>query len=88
VCALRRRSDYGVVQSEDIESTYFEVVGRVIDPTTVHMLACVNLGSDLGMPPPVSSVFNLISTFSLDMKLVNDTIELIHDPRFYSKMFC
>jgi len=24
----------------------------------------------------------------LDMKLVNDTIELIHDPRFYEKMFC
>jgi len=24
----------------------------------------------------------------LDMKLVNDTIELIHDPRFYTKMFC
>ncbi|KAF8183111.1 replication factor A protein 3 [Pholiota molesta] len=23
----------------------------------------------------------------LDMKLVNDTIELIHDPRFFSKMF-
>ncbi|KDR80058.1 hypothetical protein GALMADRAFT_242278 [Galerina marginata CBS 339.88] len=23
----------------------------------------------------------------LDMKLVNDTIELIHDPRFYQKMF-
>ncbi|PPQ79715.1 hypothetical protein CVT25_003284 [Psilocybe cyanescens] len=24
----------------------------------------------------------------LDMKLVNDTIELIHDNRFYQKMFC
>jgi len=24
----------------------------------------------------------------LDMKVVNDTIELIHDPRFYKKMFC
>ncbi|KAF8884884.1 replication factor A protein 3 [Gymnopilus junonius] len=24
----------------------------------------------------------------LDMKLVNDTVELIHDPRFYHKMFC
>ncbi|CAA7264300.1 unnamed protein product [Cyclocybe aegerita] len=24
---------------------------------------------------------------NLDMKLVNDTIELIHDPRFYSKIF-
>jgi hypothetical protein len=23
-----------------------------------------------------------------DMKLVNDTIELIHDQRFYEKMFC
>jgi replication factor A3 len=24
----------------------------------------------------------------LDMKLVNDTVELIHDQRFYRKMFC
>ncbi|KJA25649.1 hypothetical protein HYPSUDRAFT_134608 [Hypholoma sublateritium FD-334 SS-4] len=53
----------------DVLDTFIEVVGRVINPTTVQMLACVNLGSDL------------------DLKLVNDTVELIHDPRFYSKMF-
>ncbi|KAF8960304.1 replication factor A protein 3 [Flammula alnicola] len=59
-----------VASNADITDTYIEVIGRVTDSTTVQMLACVNLGSDL------------------DMKLVNDTIELIHDPRFYAKMFC
>ncbi|KIM46902.1 hypothetical protein M413DRAFT_265199 [Hebeloma cylindrosporum] len=59
-----------VLKNEPIESTFLEIIGRVIDPTTVQMLACMNMGSDL------------------DMKLVNDTIELIHDPRFYTTMFC
>ncbi|KAF8155599.1 hypothetical protein B0H34DRAFT_798760 [Crassisporium funariophilum] len=52
-----------------IVDPYIEVVGKVMDASTVQMLACVNLGAEL------------------DMKMVNDTIELIHDPRFYSKMF-
>ncbi|KAF8817062.1 replication factor A protein 3 [Phlegmacium glaucopus] len=54
----------------NIVDSYVEVVGRVVDATTVQMHVCINLGDNL------------------DMKLVNDTIELIHDPRFYSKMFC
>lgn len=28
--------------------SYVEVVGRVVDATTVNMLACINLGDDLG----------------------------------------
>lgn len=71
--------------------SYVEVVGRVIDANTVHMLASINLGDDLG------KLFFLFFRFTIylrflfhipDMKLVNDTIELIHDPRFYKKMFC
>ncbi|KAJ6547552.1 hypothetical protein B0H19DRAFT_953877 [Mycena capillaripes] len=48
---------------------YFEVIGTVLNPTTIKMHRNVNLGNDL------------------DMDLVNDTINLMHDPRFYSKIF-
>ncbi|KAJ7461849.1 replication factor A protein 3 [Mycena galericulata] len=48
---------------------YCEVVGSVVDPTTIKVYKCIPMGSDL------------------DMKLVDDTVKLIHDPRFYSKMF-
>ncbi|KAF9467878.1 replication factor A protein 3 [Collybia nuda] len=51
------------------EDGYLEVVGNVLDATTIKMLSYTILGQDL------------------DMKLVNDTIELIHDPRFYTRMF-
>jgi replication factor A3 len=57
-----------------------------MDPTTVQMLACINIGSDLGMF--LCRLFYVILQLCVDMKLVNDTIELIHDPRFYTKMFC
>ncbi|KAJ7472289.1 replication factor A protein 3 [Mycena galericulata] len=49
--------------------TYYEVLGSVVDPTTIKMYQCTPMGTDL------------------DMKLVDDTVKLIHDPRFYSKMF-
>ncbi|TFK34446.1 replication factor A protein 3 [Crucibulum laeve] len=52
-----------------MSDTFVEVIGNVVDATTIKMMGCVNLGSDL------------------DLKLVNDTIELIHDPRFYKRMF-
>jgi replication factor A3 len=73
--------------------SYVEVVGRVIDANTVQMPAFINLGDDLGELLPTFSVYDSLmilfaSIHILDMKLVNDTIELIHDPRFYTKMFC
>jgi replication factor A3 len=75
-----------------MSDTYVEVVGNVVDATTIKMLGCINLGSDLGEFPS-SELFlcrGVVSSLHwiIDMKLVNDTIELIHDPRFYSKMFC
>ncbi|KAJ7709916.1 hypothetical protein B0H17DRAFT_1029785 [Mycena rosella] len=48
---------------------YFEVIGSVLDGTTIKMFRSVNLGIDI------------------DMALVNDTINLMHDPRFYDKIF-
>ncbi|GLB42321.1 putative replication factor A protein 3 [Lyophyllum shimeji] len=59
-----------LLRDVDIDaSSYIEVVGKVMDATTVKMMSVIHLGPDL------------------DMKLVNDTIELIHDPRFYTRMF-
>ncbi|KAJ7109365.1 hypothetical protein C8R44DRAFT_802326 [Mycena epipterygia] len=48
---------------------YFEVIGSVVNATTIKMFRCINLGTDL------------------DMTLVNDTVNLMHDPRFYMKIF-
>ncbi|KAJ6541117.1 replication factor A protein 3 [Mycena sp. CBHHK59/15] len=49
--------------------TYWEVIGSVVNATTLRVQQAIKMGSDL------------------DMKLVDDTINLIHDPRFYTKMF-
>jgi len=72
--AIVETSDGGQVEvrlhrDSNMADTYVEVIGSVIDATTVKMMACINLGSDL------------------DMKLVDDVIELIHDPRFRDRMF-
>ncbi|KAF8883031.1 replication factor A protein 3 [Infundibulicybe gibba] len=58
-----------VPSSAQVSDTYVEIVGSVIDATSIKMMACIGLGGEL------------------DLKLINDTIELIHDPRFYSRMF-
>jgi len=73
--AIVEASDGGQVEirlprDANMSDTFVEVIGNVVDASTIKMMACVNLGSEL------------------DMKLVNDTIELIHDPKFYNKMFC
>ncbi|KNZ73833.1 hypothetical protein J132_09474, partial [Termitomyces sp. J132] len=52
-----------------IDDPFIEVIGKVMDGTTIKMMTVVNQGSDL------------------DLKLVNDTVELIHDPRFMTRMF-
>ncbi|KAJ7128218.1 replication factor A protein 3 [Mycena crocata] len=48
---------------------YYEVIGSVVNPTTIKMYGCLAMGP------------------SLDMKLVDDTVKLIHDSRFYGKLF-
>jgi len=54
--------------SNDMTSTYVEVIGTVEDENHIKYLACVNFGSDL------------------DFKLVNDCVELMHDPK-HSEIF-
>ncbi|KAF9442966.1 replication factor A protein 3 [Macrolepiota fuliginosa MF-IS2] len=53
----------------DIQDTFVEVVGTVVDSTTIKMMVGVNMGD------------------KLDLKLVNDTIEMMHDPRFQKIFF-
>ncbi|KAJ6584283.1 replication factor A protein 3 [Mycena sp. CBHHK59/15] len=49
--------------------SYWEVLGSVVNATSVRIHQAIKMGPDL------------------DMKLVDDTIKLIHDPRFFTKMF-
>ncbi|KIM71911.1 hypothetical protein PILCRDRAFT_830082 [Piloderma croceum F 1598] len=72
--AIVEASDGGQVEirlpkDPPLTGTYNEIIGNVIDGSTVKMLMCIDLGSDL------------------DMKLVDDMVELTHDPKFHEKMF-
>jgi len=73
--------------NQSIDS-YIEVIGRVINPTTVQMVTSINLGTELGESDashvPIYGCG--LTERSTDMKLVNDTIELIHDPRYFGRM--
>ncbi|EKM77309.1 hypothetical protein AGABI1DRAFT_115241 [Agaricus bisporus var. burnettii JB137-S8] len=57
-----------VAGADSPECTYCEIIGTVSDPTTIKMMACINLGNNL------------------DLKLTNDTIEMMFDSRF-ERMF-
>jgi len=67
--AIAQASDGGEVQirltkEAEMSTPYIEVIGTVVDPTTVKTMMCINLGDEI------------------DMNLVNDVVELYHDPRF------
>jgi len=73
--------------SNPITDTYVEVIGSVLDGATIKMMACINLGPELGTCSLHLRFTNRALSFASDMKLVNDVVELIHDPRFYESMF-
>ncbi|KAI6148744.1 replication factor A protein 3 [Pisolithus tinctorius] len=56
--------------SNELTATYVEIIGQVLGDATIKFLGAVSLDSDK----------------ELDMKLVNDVVELTFDPRF-KKMF-
>jgi hypothetical protein len=35
-------------QAHDVTATFVEIVGTVVDATTIKLLTCINLGSQLG----------------------------------------
>ncbi|KAJ7211385.1 replication factor A protein 3, partial [Mycena pura] len=49
--------------------TFYEVLGIVVNPTTIKTYRCTSMGTNI------------------DMKLVDDSIRLMHDPRFYTQIF-
>ncbi|KAK7437132.1 hypothetical protein VKT23_018755 [Stygiomarasmius scandens] len=53
----------------DISTTFVEIVGKVVDESTIQKACCINLGSEL------------------DMQLVNRTIEIIHQPKYFNNIF-
>ncbi|KAH7910109.1 replication factor A protein 3 [Hygrophoropsis aurantiaca] len=79
---LRFQAETAMVESTDggqvevrlpkehtIASTFVEVIGTVIDISSIKLLGCINLDENL------------------DMKFVNDVIEVTFDPRFRKTMF-
>lgn len=36
-------------QTHDVKATFVEIVGTVVDATTVKLLTCINLGSQLDL---------------------------------------
>lgn len=59
--------------SDELTCVYTEIVGQVLDPSTMKFLTAVDLHVEPGK--------------ELDMKLVNDVVELTFDPRFKKIFF-
>ncbi|KAH0826619.1 hypothetical protein J3R83DRAFT_4984 [Lanmaoa asiatica] len=58
------------IQNDQLVGTFVEIIGHVVNESSIKFLLSLNLDSDK----------------ELDMKLVNDVVELTFDPRF-KKMF-
>jgi len=50
---------------------FYEIIGNVVNSTTIKTYRCTLMGTD----------------DDIDMKLVDDSIQLMHDPRFYTEIF-
>jgi hypothetical protein len=66
------------------EGKYYEIIARVIDKDTVKMDLAIPMNQDLGKCRSIPLLLKLMDV--LDMKVVNDAIELTFDPRF-TKLF-
>lgn len=73
-------------EHQSLSEPFLEIIGKVTSPTSLQMLACIGLGSDVGRCMEYI-VLNISIDLPLDMKLVDDTITLIHDKRFFEKWF-
>jgi hypothetical protein len=66
------------------EGKYYEIIARVIDKDTVKMDLAIPMNQDLGKCRSILLLLKLMDV--IDMKVVNDAIELTFDPRF-TKLF-
>jgi hypothetical protein len=66
------------------EGKFYEIIARVIDKDTVKMDLAIPMNQDLGKCRSIPLLLKLMDV--IDMKVVNDAIELTFDPRF-TKLF-
>lgn len=59
---------------------YVEIIGQVVDSSTLKMLTSMNLGDNLGKSIGLNRGVWLNQGWHLDMQVVNHTIELMHTP--------
>ncbi|KAJ2916396.1 hypothetical protein MD484_g3975, partial [Candolleomyces efflorescens] len=39
---------HALKEDVDIADAYLEIIGKVVDPTTIQMLGCISMGNELG----------------------------------------
>lgn len=76
--------DESVAQDSNMNSQYVEIVGQVIDESSIRMLSVLNIGDTLGMAFEPIYVFGPKTNCCvfLDTKTVNNMIELMHHKEF------
>lgn len=72
----------------DVTATYVEVIGSVVDASTIKAMATLPLDSEGEIGMGFNSLHDLAHSHSIniDMQLVNDVIELTFESRF-DKLF-
>jgi replication factor A3 len=72
----------------DVTATYIEVIGSVVDASTIKAMATLPLDSEGEIGMCFNSLHDLARSHSIniDMQLVNDVIELTFESRF-DKLF-
>jgi replication factor A3 len=77
-------------QVHDVTDTFVEIIGTVVNASTIKLMACINMGSKLG----TSHLSLCASSCSLwtyimypDMTMVNQVIEMSFDPKFRGRLF-
>ena len=75
------------VQGQNFTDKYIEVIGTVVDSMTVKAMQVIDMGEELGGYPLFSVSLYPISYILIDLKLVDQVVELTHDPRFATKLF-
>lgn len=72
----------------DVTATYVEVIGSVVDASTIKAMATLPLDSEGEIGMSFNRLYGLARSHSsnIDMQLVNDVIELTFEQRF-DKLF-
>ncbi|KAF5348397.1 hypothetical protein D9758_010899 [Tetrapyrgos nigripes] len=53
----------------DLSTPFVEIVGKVVDNSTIQKACCISLGQEL------------------DLQLVDQVINLIHEPKYFNNIF-